>query len=499
MRNPTATSSPPTDSAPEIVRPQSPPQEKFLRCPADIAIYGGAAGGGKTWSLLMEPLRYVHVPEFRFVIFRRTNPQIMAEGGLWDEAENWYRKADATPKYTLKEWIWPSGAKGQFAHLEREGDRHNYDGAQFAFIGFDQLEQFTEKQFWYLLSRNRSISEVSPYLRATANPVPPDHEVGGWLAKLISWWWDEETGYPIEERAGVIRWFYRHDEEIRWFDSKSEAVDEIRERGMNTDEVIPRSFTFIPAKVQDNPVLMENDPTYVANLHALGRLERERLLHGNWLIRPSAGEFFNRSWFDVVGAVPADADRVRYWDKAGSEEEGSSYTCGVLMARHEGTYYVEHVVRGRWRAQKREEVIRQTAIRDAELYGNVERRGRREAKLQIRDPGVQKIWVEQEPGSGGKESAENTIRNLAGFPVDAERPTGDKFTRAEPLQAQAEAGNVKVVDGERAWDGSTPEEFIRELHGASPEAAVLDQMDAASGAFNKLAAHQKVSIRWGRR
>jgi predicted phage terminase large subunit-like protein len=90
------------------------------------------------------------------------------------------------------------------------------------------------------------------------------------------------------------------------------------------------------------------------------------------------------------------------------------------------------------------------------------------------------VWVEQEPGSGGKESAENTIRNLAGWTVKADRVTGDKATRAEPLAAQCEAGNVKLVKGD--WNSA----FLDELT-VFPQGKYKDQTDAASGAFNKLA------------
>lgn len=173
---------------------------------------------------------------------------------------------------------------------------------------------------------------------------------------------------------------------------------------------------------------------------------------------PLEGGLFRRAWFDTVQAAPVSATRVRYWDKAGTAGDGD-YSAGVLMARDDnGVFYVEHVVRGQWSALEREQVIRQTAQADG---ANVS------------------IWVEQEPGSGGKESAEATVRNLAGWPVRAERVTGDKLSRAQPYAAQAEARNVKLVAG--AWN----HEYLDEL-AMFPNGAHDDQVDASSGAFNKL-------------
>jgi predicted phage terminase large subunit-like protein len=163
-----------------------------------------------------------------------------------------------------------------------------------------------------------------------------------------------------------------------------------------------------------------------------------------------------------VSEVPFHAKRIRYWDKGGTDNAGA-YTAGVLMAYYEGILYVEDVVREQMSAGRREKVIRQTAELDAQHYGK---------------SGVH-VYVEQEPGSGGKESAENTIRNLAGFVVYADRPTGNKDTRMEPFAAQAEAGNVRLKRGH--WNQAFIEEAV-----TVPNSTYRDQIDAASGAVNRL-------------
>jgi predicted phage terminase large subunit-like protein len=169
---------------------------------------------------------------------------------------------------------------------------------------------------------------------------------------------------------------------------------------------------------------------------------------------------FERQWFEIVKASPSEGRRVRFWDKAATEG-GGCFTAGVLINKSkDGIFYVEHVARAQLSALNRNKLIEQTARDDAQRYGKVE------------------ICVEEEPGSGGKESAEFTIRQLSGFSVYAERPSGDKVERAQPLAAQAEAGNVKLVEG--PWN----RDYLDELC-SFPEGRA-DQVDASSAAFNRL-------------
>lgn len=174
---------------------------------------------------------------------------------------------------------------------------------------------------------------------------------------------------------------------------------------------------------------------------------------------PATGNMFPAGCFPIVDAAPVGIPRVRYWDKAGTEG-GGAYSAGTLMSRgYDGTYYIEDVVRGQWGSTRRNDVMRQTALLDG--VGT-------------------HVWIEQEPGSGGKESAEISVKLLAGFVVYIERVTGDKETRATPLSAQAGAGNVKLVRG--VWN----KDFLGEAV-MFPGSKYKDQIDAAGGAFNKLA------------
>jgi predicted phage terminase large subunit-like protein len=179
--------------------------------------------------------------------------------------------------------------------------------------------------------------------------------------------------------------------------------------------------------------------------------------------RPKAPEGYRikRHWFDkVVREVPRDAKFVRYWDKAGTED-GGAYTAGVLMAQYEGFYYIVDVKRAQLSAFERERMIKQ-ATQEQMKYGRV------------------RTYIEQEPGSSGQDSVKMTIANLAGFSVYADRPSGDKDERLYPFEAQAEAGNVRIVKGD--WN----EAYLDELAAIGPGCKYRDQADATSGAFKYL-------------
>lgn len=182
------------------------------------------------------------------------------------------------------------------------------------------------------------------------------------------------------------------------------------------------------------------------------------------------GDIFKRSWFDFVDEVPAQAERVRYWDRAATAS-GGDYTVGTLMARtEEGVYYVEDVVRGQWSTGERDKVIKQTAQMDGQKYGNRVR-----------------IYLEQEPGSSGVDAVKALVQMLEGYPVHADKVTGSKVVRAEPFAAQCEAGNVKVKKAR--WNEAWLDELTSFDNGAHD-----DQVDSASGAFSKLAPGPSVEI-----
>ncbi|TNE74990.1 hypothetical protein EP331_00430 [bacterium] len=270
------------------LRPQKGYQEKVLSTSADICISGASAGVGKTFALLLEFLRHVNNKKWGGVIFRRTTPQIKNEGGLWDASSNIYPYVGGTPKESVNEWHFQSGAKLKFSHLEYEKDKLNWMGSELNFIGFDELTHFSSSQFFYLLSRNRSTSGIQPYVRATCNPDPDS-----WVYELIKWWIGED-GYPIKERDGVIRYFIRHEGKYIWGNTKEEVIskssfmlDEMVEKSEGTvkAEDFIKSITFISGSIYDNKELLRVNPQYLANLNAQDDEVKAQLLDGNWKIR----------------------------------------------------------------------------------------------------------------------------------------------------------------------------------------------------------------------
>lgn len=404
-------------------------------------------------------LRNVDNSNFNAVIFRRDTSQIFNEGGLWDNAIEMYRplgiEAVRTPYPTIR---FPSGAKIRFSHLQYDKDVHKWQGAQIVLIAFDELAHFSSQQFFYMLSRNRSTCGVKPYVRATCNP-----DADSWLAKFIQWWWDEDTGYPIPERSGVIRYFVRVGDNIIWGDSKAEIVREHPE--INKEWI--KSFTFIASKLSDNKILMEKDPGYLGNLMAQSEVERERLLHGNWKIRPAAGKYFKRDNFEIVDVVPNKVEAwVRSWDLAATEvsnaEPSPDATAGVLIGRMtDGRYIVADVKHIRKNANDVRKAVLSAATLDKVRYKNV------------------KITVPQDPGQAGKEQANSYVKMLAGHPIETIRPTGSKENRANPFASQVQAGNVLMLRGD--WN----EEYLAELE-SFPDGSHDDMVDASSDAFNKL-------------
>ena len=448
-----------------ILEPQPGPQEQFLSSTADIAIYGGAAGGGKSYALLLEPIRHYHNGKFGCVIFRRNSTQVRNEGGLWDESVAMYLPLLGHPNQGMLEWTFPSGMRLKFAHLEHERTIYNWQGSQIAFIGFDELTHFTEKQFFYMMSRNRSASGVPGYVRATTNP-----DRDSWVRKIIDWWVGED-GYPLEERSGVVRWFIRQDDEIVWGDTKEELV------GKHGEDQIPKSLTFIASSIHDNKILMEADPSYLSNLMALSRVERLRLLGGNWDVRPTAGMYFQRGWFEIVKTLPAGWTKIiRYWDRAATKpsetNKNPDWTAGVkLYCYPNGQCIIAHVARIRDTPLNVERFIKNTTIQDGRSVW---------------------VYVEEDPGQAGVADADNYVRLLAGYNVRKNRASGDKITRAMPVSAQSEGGNIKVLEG--PWNDALfvelenfpPEESavgVKKAEGESDKGKD-DQVDALSGAYN---------------
>lgn len=255
-----------------VIWPQPGGQELFQDCPADIMLYGGEAGAGKSWSLVYDHCKWVHIPTYRGVIARKEFAQIFDSNGLWDISNEIYPHFGGVPVKSGKPYFrFPSGARVTFKHSQHEAKvEHYWQGGASAVIGLDELTQFSKKEFLYAMSRNRSTTGIASYMRATCNPDPES-----FVRKMIDWWIDEE-GFVINERSGIIRYFVHRDDQFVWADDPQDLIDKF---GPKTK---PKSFTFIRGNLKDNRMLLSKDPDYEASMDNLTDEQKHALKGGNW-------------------------------------------------------------------------------------------------------------------------------------------------------------------------------------------------------------------------
>lgn len=246
-----------------IFRPHEGPQTSFLAAPETEVLYGGAAGGGKSYAMLADPLRYAHNPNMRALLLRKTMPELLE---LIDLSRTLYPTAFPGAKYQEQKgrWMFPSGATLQFSFVDSDKDVYRFQGQAFTWIGVDELGHYGTPFVWnYLRSRlRRTDQSIIPYMRATANPGG----LGGWWIKKM---------FVEPEQWGTAFWAKDMDSGHTLIHPDIEQVPE-KLRGQ---PLFKRRF--IPAKLTDNPSLMQS-PDYMAMLASLPEVERKRLLEGDW-------------------------------------------------------------------------------------------------------------------------------------------------------------------------------------------------------------------------
>lgn len=303
-----------------------PRQAEFLGLTCREALYGGAAGGGKSDALLMAALQYVDTPGYRAIILRKSFPQLRLPGGLLERAAEWLRGTAAVWRERDHEWTFPSGATLTFGHLDTERDLGRYQGPAFHLVAFDELTQFPERFYRHLFSRTRRLagSEIPIRVRGATNPGGVGHE---WVMSRF------EPHVPVEERQTGDR-------------------------------------VFVPALLEDNPSLDAED--YERSLEELDPVSRAQLRWGNWLVRPSVG-FFRREWFKIEPMAPGGLTWVRFWDCAAKAKQRSDYWAGARCARDErGALWIGHVVRDKWEYADGREAILSTALGEPEIAVGIE-------------------------------------------------------------------------------------------------------------------------------
>lgn len=229
-----------------LFQPNQGPQTEFLAAPETDVLYGGAAGGGKSFAMIVDPLRYAHIKDHRALVLRKTLKELRE---LIDKSRDLYPKAFPGAKYKESEKVWtfPSGAKLEFGYLEKDSDVYQYQGQAFSWIGFDEVTHLASEFAWnYLASRLRTTNpDIIPYMRCTANPGGVGH---AWVKK-------------------------------RYIEPSEPNTSFIGEDGI--------SRRFIPASLYDNPYLTQ-DGNYEKMLKSLPEVHRRRLLLGDWDVNEGA-------------------------------------------------------------------------------------------------------------------------------------------------------------------------------------------------------------------
>ena len=360
-------------------------QKVFLRTYSLEALFGGAAGGGKSSALLMAALQYIDVPQYSAILFRRTYADLALPGAIMDRFQAWTGPEEEVRwnanTYTA---TFPSGARISFGYLNNSQDYLRYKGAEFQFIGMDEVTEIREADYRYLFSRLRRpasgpLAKVPLRMRCASNPAP------NWVRQR----------FIIEGQS--------------------------------------EGRIFVPSYLQDNPGI--DADSYRQSLQALDPVERKRLEEGDWW-STTLGSMFDRESVvlldqNEIPELTSMARAVRFWDLAATEPSSSNpdpdWTVGTLMMFDQGIAYVLDIKRARVKGEKVEQLIAQTAYEDGH--------------------GVP-IRMEQEPGSSGKALVDQYARYIVpGYDFVGMSSTGAKVTRARPFAAALAHGNVRAVRG----------------------------------------------------
>lgn len=406
-------------------------QTAFLQEDCREALYGGAAGGGKTDALMRAALQYICVPGYAAVLVRQTYPQLIMEGGFIERALEWFSGTPAVWHGGDKRWTFPNGASITFMHMERDDDRFKVQGAEFQYIGFDELTNWrSDKVYRFSAARlrrpkaqerlaacphcGRTLADVPLRIRGGTNPGSRGES---WVqARFVQPW--------AEFNAG--------------------------------DGPPPQDQRFLPALLTDNPGLDSDE--YLRSLDVLDQQSKAQLRDGTWGLRTNV--LLQRNWFPIVDDWPRNgAQLVRGWDFAATDaDEGGDpdWTVGALQALVDGQWFLIDVQRARVGPAGVESLFMQTLAADVERYGRID------------------TVIEREPGSSGKMTVAHFQRMAAGFSVYGQPPLGSKTERARPLMAAAQNGNFSLVRG--AWNEAWLDEAA-----LFPDGEHDDQVDAATG------------------
>lgn len=389
----------------------------------------------------MRHLRWTEDPLYRGFCVRRNSTAIMKSGGLFDQAVQLYSDAYGSKSIKIKlkdqKIEFPSGASVSFTHYENDKAAQSWQGIQSSNTFYDEGTHAEEAHIWWLISRLRTNANLDPGIWISCNPDPDSY-----LRKWVDWWLypehSDKAGLPDPDKNGVERYILRLGGEIYWGDSKEELIERFGKPNLPQDhpaQVRPLSFTCLFGTIYDNPVLMENQPEYLASLEAQPEVDRQRLLLGNWNAREQSSTFFQREWIEEV--TDFNEEDVLYTvigtDWAGTLKSDLSpspdYCAAVRMHKmKDGSYLIDLVER-----------LRQ---RHGDWHNWV-------VSLWERSPIGTEIIIPQDPGPAAARSTQLFCRALAeqGIYTKKEKTNKGKLDRFRPFSALAQNGGVKILKG----------------------------------------------------
>ncbi len=478
-----------------MLSPCSKKQELMLANESDVLVLGGSAGSSKSWMLHMIACKYLDCPDFTATFMRRTTPQLMKPGNLWDTGKDVFGQLPREPKNFVPKWKkgeqklleWEHGPVIEYSHCQHEKDLDNYQGSQMTLFAIDEGCQFEWYMIQYLFSRMRSKSKYKSRMIISCNP-DPDHMI----ADMIDFYLDKD-GFPIEERLGIERYFYVINDIPTWGETPDELMKKYPDMAKGRDGVVipPMSFTFIASNIYDNPVLIKNNPGYLSALKGLNDIDRARLLDGNWKVRPVGANYFKREDLEKAERIPANAVCARGFDKAGTAPStGNKYpdrTASIKMYR---TNDNEFYITGEYHRSFFDD-------REPDVFGRIAcKPGKRDNIIlnQARKDGPDcTVIMPVDPGSAGVVEYIESAKKLAieGFivkkdPVPSQR---SKLQRFMPLSAAIENGLVYIVES-TFKNKATLEAFYKEMEAFDGERSGKlrkdDWPDSCASVYNYL-------------
>jgi phage terminase large subunit-like protein len=399
--------------------PQPGPQQTFLACPADIVLYGGAAGGGKTWSLLLDALRYaVEITGWNGLVVRRIRESMTVGGGIWAQAKMVFGREDVEYNESSLTVRWTAtGSTLSFRQVNNNPGL--FAGPSYDWIGIEELQEISVDDMILALTRLRSTSGIRPTLRATCNPRR-GHKIVDWIR-----WYLQPDGTPDRSKSGVVRYFARSRRTNAFCHAPTaEEAEDAAERPRG----YAQSFAFVPSLLPDNQILSRADPAYRNKIAVQGNVAEAQLCDGNWYVGgDDDGPLARERWAHVIAPVAPIVKYVRAWDKAATRPAAGKtppdYTAGPKLGFDAaGRFYLCGLAACREDTPLRDTMIAATAAADGHMCQQVHKQG---------------------PGDAGKSDVVHTRPLLAqpgGSVPLVVRESKDKIVRATPLARALELG-----------------------------------------------------------